>query len=96
MFLQCGGCGYTKSFTFNCSTEELEEQCHVTISDGWRYVESWKGFICQKCIKEGLDPFYISFSGGKPKMRNKVNSYKELMIRVIEQKLAFNIIKEML
>lgn len=89
MFLQCGGCGLTKSFSFDCSPEEIEKQCHETITEGWRYVPSWGDFICANCIKGGLDPLYLTFIGRKPKMRNKVNSYKELMTRIIEAQIEF-------
>lgn len=95
MLLQCGGCGYTKQFTFDATPEEIEEQIHHTISDGWRYVPSWEDFICQKCVKGGLDPFYLAFNGGKPRMRNKVNSYKALMFRVAGQLKAFKDLERM-
>lgn len=95
MFLQCGGCGFTKHFTFDVSPEDIEEQIHETISSGWRYVPSWEEFICPECIKHGLDPFYLAFNGSKPRMRNKVNSYKALMFRVAGQLQSFKDLERM-
>lgn len=95
MLIQCTDCGYTHSFNFDKTPEEIESQMNEFIAEkGWRFAANRDGFICGKCQNDGSDAFY-RMCVGKPMCCGKTKSYLVLMAWVAEQMRAFKELDKM-
>ena len=84
IIIKCGNCGFLRHIDLERTPEEIESDVNDMIQDGWRYTKKWKGYVCPKCRKEGVDPLYQAFYG-KVRTETKVESYKQLLIDVARQ-----------
>ena len=95
MMIQCGGCGFTRAIDLNGSAEAIEADLNRMVAEeGWRFVKSWDGFICQKCRSGGLDPLYEAYAG-KVGQCGKRASYMVLLCRAARQLQAFAELEEL-
>ena len=95
MMIHCRGCGFTRAIDLNGSAEEIEAELNRVIAEeGWRYVKSWDGFICQKCRSGGLDPLYEAYAG-KVGQCGKRMSYMALLCRAARQLQEFAELEEL-
>ncbi len=85
MIIQCVGCGFSKHINLDGNHKEIEQRCHETIQEGWRYEKTREGYACPKCCKNGCEDKLYELYVGKLQKRNKVNSYKHLMIDMVEK-----------
>lgn len=85
MIIQCVGCGFSKHISLDGTPEEIEERCHHTIQDGWRYEKTRDGYACPKCCKNGCEDKLYELYVGKLQKCNKANSYKHLIFDMAKQ-----------
>ncbi len=78
MIIQCGSCGHLKNIPHKGTPEGIEQGIYKTIQAGWRYVKSYDGYICPKCIKDNPDKLYEAVFG-KVIPENKSKSYSRLL-----------------
>ena len=84
MFIQCGGCGFTRHIDLSGDFDKREAELNAALKEGWRYVDAWKGYICPKCSMGGFDKLYEMVCG-RPKARGLLESYIELRWQADEQ-----------
>lgn len=77
MIISCVRCGYARGVKYEGTPEEIEQDVHETIEEGWRYDKHFDGYVCPNC-KEGHDPLHELICG-KVKKESKSKSYKKLM-----------------
>lgn len=90
IFIQCGGCGFTRHICLDGDFDAREQQLNETLLAGWRYTTTWGGFVCPKCVRAGgtTDALY-KMAVGKPRIAGTLISYVELRTRADEQLAAF-------
>ena len=90
MFIQCGGCGYTRHICLDGDFDAREQQLNETLLDGWRFASNIDSFVCPKCVKAGgsTDELY-KLVVGKPRICGTLISYVELRTRADEQLAVF-------
>ncbi len=85
MIIQCVGCGYSKHINLSGTPEEIEERCHTTIQEGWRWEKTREGYACPECCKNGCKDKLYELYCGKLKKSTKENSYMHLIVDMAHQ-----------
>lgn len=76
MIIQCVGCGYSRLLKLEGTAEELEAEVHNSITEGWRWSENYRGYVCPECCKSGGDQLLVAWQG-RIEVDTKVRSYKK-------------------
>ena len=95
MIIQCCGCGFRKHISLDGTPEEIENRCHETISEGWRWESTRKDFACPSCCRSGSPDKLYELFVGKLKPVGKVESYKRLIIEMASEIRRFQRLDEM-
>lgn len=83
MIISCGSCGKGINLPHTGKPEDIEASIDRTITDGWRYVPSYEGYVCPDCRKDNPDKLYEMYVG-KIKTSSKTNSYKILCRQMVQ------------
>lgn len=95
MIVQCVGCGFGKHIKLDGMPEKIEERCHETITEGWRWEKTRKDYACPSCARSGSPDKLYELYVGKLHCTGKTESYKHLIMDMAEQIREFMWLDEM-